>query len=378
MSRAADPPSGLLPNLDDGVVRLREPLLTDVAALLAHADEPGLRRWTSFFPQPYTRAQAEQDVALAREGWYLGSGYSFVIETGGRFAGRLDLDLQGAGTAEVGFSLSSWARGQGLMSRALRLAIGWAFAQARIEVVQWRAEVGNWPSRRVAWALGFQVDAVVPGLLTHQEPPVARWIAALRPGSPLQPAHPWLVAERITGRRVVLREPTEDDVPRLVETRGDPLTRHWLPGSPAVYTAEHAHRHLGRLRAEAAAGRSVTWAVSDPDDDRLLGEVMIFLRRPLEGEIGYCTHPDARHRGLTLEAARLAARHALLPLPDGGLGLDRVLLRAAEGNVGSRQIAERAGFTRTGLDRRAVRLPDGTMMDDVRYDLLADELPVTR
>ncbi len=378
VSPSSDPSAGLLPTLDDGVVRLRELLLTDVPDLLRHALEPGLHRWTSSFPEPYTRERAEQDVELAREGWHLGTGYVFVVEFAGRFAGLLEFTLDGAGRADLGFSLRTWARGQGLMTRALRLAIDWAFTRARIEVVHWRGQVGNWPSRRVAWALGFRVDAVVPGLLTHDDEQVDGWIAGIRPGQALRPVHPWLVPERITGRRVVLREQTEADLPRLVETRADPDTRRWLTGSPEVYTAGHAHRHRERARAEAAAGRAVSWTVADPDDDRLLGEVMVFLRRPPEGEIGYCTHPDARRRGLTLEAVRLAARHALLPRAEGGLGLDRVLLRAGEGNTGSRRIAEQAGFTYSGRDRRAVRSADGTMTDDVRYDLLADELPAVR
>jgi RimJ/RimL family protein N-acetyltransferase len=54
------------------------------------------------------------------------------------------------------------------------------------------------------------------------------------------------------------------------------------------------------------------------------------------------------------------------------------LLRAADGNLASQRVAEKAGFTRTGLDRRADPLRDGTVVDDVRFDLLAEELPAVR
>jgi RimJ/RimL family protein N-acetyltransferase len=74
------------------------------------------------------------------------------------------------------------------------------------------------------------------------------------------------------------------------------------------------------------------------------------------------------------EALRLAARHALLPLDVGGLGRPRLVLRAAAGNEASRRVAERAGFRRTGLDRRAELLGDGTVDDLVRFDLLPEEL----
>jgi hypothetical protein len=36
----------------------------------------------------------------------------------------------------------------------------------------------------------------------------------------------------------------------------------------------------------------------------------------------------------------MAARHALLPVEDGGLGMDRLLLRAEAGNVASQRVAE--------------------------------------
>ena len=69
-------------------------------------------------------------------------------------------------------------------------------------------------------------------------------------------------------------------------------------------------------------------------------------------------------------AVRLAARHALLPADVGGLGRARVVLRAAAGNTASRRVAERAGFRRTGVDRQAELLGDGTVDDLVRFDLL--------
>ncbi len=51
------------------------------------------------------------------------------------------------------------------------------------------------------------------------------------------------------------------------------------------------------------------------------------------------------------------------------------MLRAAAGNTASRRVAERAGFRRTGVDRSAEALGDGTVDDLVRYDLLPHELP---
>jgi RimJ/RimL family protein N-acetyltransferase len=371
--------SASIPTLTDGVVTLRGLLAGDLEALVEHGRDPQMARWTAV-PQPYTRADAEAFLAIAADGWSSGTLYEFAVEVDGRLAGVIDLRPQGAGLGEVGFSLTAWARGRGLITRALRLAIPWGFSQARIEVLHWRAQLDNWPSRRVAWAVGFRVGSAVPGLLEHRGQRVDGWIAALRPGDRLEPAHAWLDPGQILGQGVNLREHREQDIPRIIEGCTDEHTRHWLSKVPDNYTSETAREYLHGIRCDQASGGGVHWAVADPADDRMLGEMAIFIRDPADrqGEVGYWTHPDARGQGKTTEAVRLAVRHALLPAEDGGLGLARVLLRAAVGNIGSQRVAVKAGFTRTGIDRQGGRLRDGSMVDDLRFDLLADELPAVR
>lgn len=368
-----------IPQLTDGVVTLRGFRPDDTEAIVAYSCGAGMGRWTSI-PQPYTRAHAEQWQAQSAQGWRTGTLHQFAVDVGGRMVGDVNLRPQGAGLAEVGFALDAGHRGRGLMTRALRLALPWGFQEARIDVVHWRARVGNWPSRRVAWAVGFRIDRAVPGLIEHRGVRFDGWLGALRRGEELRPANRWLVPERITGSAVVLREHRDDDVPRIVEACRDPRTVHWLSGIPEDYTDQFAREHLEQVRGDQAAGRAVFWAVADPKGDRLLAELALFRRDPRDRyvEVGYWTHPDARGQGLTTEAVQLAVRHALLPEDDGGLGMRRVLLRAAVGNRASQRVAEKCGFTLTGRDREGGELRDGTRMDDLRFDLLAAELPPAR
>ena len=51
-----------------------------------------------------------------------------------------------------------WARGRGVMERALRLLLEWGFAERDLQTVIWLARRGNWASRRLAWRLGFSFD----------------------------------------------------------------------------------------------------------------------------------------------------------------------------------------------------------------------------
>ena len=72
-------------------------------------------------------------------------------------------------------------------------------------------------------------------------------------------------------------------------------------------------------------------------------------------------------------AVRLAARHAFVPAEDGGLGLRRLVVVHAEGNTGSQKVIERSGFTYVGRERKQDRLRDGSVVDNLVYDLLAEE-----
>ena len=94
---------------------------------------------------------------------------------------------------------------------------------------------------------------------------------------------------------------------------------------------------------------------------------------PVPAKLGYWAHPHARGQGLTARAVRLVARHGLLP-DVGGLGLNRLVIRAAADNVASQRVAVKAGFRPAGRDRCAERLRDGTLADLLRFELVTSDL----
>jgi len=379
VSGQSSPSSGLVPHLTDGSVTLRELRDDDVDAIVAYCNDPAMQRWTTV-PWPYRRYHAIEYVGAGRRSWAEGSRFDFGIEVEGQLIGSLDLRRPvHPDVAEVGFALGPAWRGRGLLSRALRLALPWA-AQQGVRAVHWRAATGNWASRRAAWSVGFRVDASVPGLLEHRGEMVDGWLGSLRldPLPPLVPAHPWYDPVTVTGRTVRLRAPGEHDVPRLVEGHTDPDNRRWLPGIDATYTDADALAHLRRDAENAAVGRVLSWTVTDPDDDLMLGEVVVFRPnlRDLQGEVGYWIHPAARGGGRATEAAYLATRHALLPVEDGGLGWINVGLRASVQNLGSRRVAEKAGFRFGGFERGVHQPPDGGPRTDLaRYEMVPADLP---
>jgi RimJ/RimL family protein N-acetyltransferase len=149
-----------------------------------------------------------------------------------------------------------------------------------------------------------------------------------------------------------------------------------LPALASPYTAADAAAHLEDIREQQASGQALYWAVTDPRTSRLCGEIGMFgLASPSRsGELGYWAHPDARGHGLTTTAVRLAARHGLLPPEVGGLGMVRLVIRAAAHNEASQRVALAAGFRPSGRDRCAERLRDGTLADLLRFELIEADL----
>jgi RimJ/RimL family protein N-acetyltransferase len=114
----------------------------------------------------------------------------------------------------------------------------------------------------------------------------------------------------------------------------------------------------------AARGEGVAWCIADPRDDRCLGSISLdglngYAKR---GEIGYWAHPDARGRGIATEAVRMVTRHAR----NSGLARS-LMIRCARGNLASRRVAERAGYTKVGVQPTSEPLRDGHLADLVLY-----------
>jgi RimJ/RimL family protein N-acetyltransferase len=162
---------------------LRCPVSDDVDGLVAQCRDPEFQRWSTV-PVPYVETDAQAFLIRVAEGWQAHVA-TFAIVHEGRFAGSADLRFDGVGGAEVGFGLGPWARGQGIMSRALRRVLVWGFELPDVEVVHWNAQVGNWPSRRVAGRCGFRMEGAVRGLLEQRGERRDGWIGSLRRGDSL-------------------------------------------------------------------------------------------------------------------------------------------------------------------------------------------------
>jgi ribosomal-protein-alanine N-acetyltransferase len=350
-------------------VTLRAAGRGDLPAIVEQCRDTDMIRWTTVPTPPdgYQLREAEEFLALTAAGWRSGQRLGWTIEAprgGGRgFCGSINLDLEGDGVAEVGFGLHPRARGRSIMTAALQLVCDYGFEVAGLGLIRWRAMVGNWASRRVAAKVGFVFDGAVRGLVVQRGKLQDGWIATLVRSDPRVP-QPWLQPTEMHGTAVKLRAFRTFDVDRIVEACSDPGTAYWLVSMPRPYERHNALAYLDSIGELAARRAGVAWCIADPSDDRCLGSISLdglngYAKR---GEIGYWAHPDARGRGVVTEAVRLVTRHAR----NSGLARS-LMIRCARGNLASRRVAERAGYTKIGVQPTSEPLGDGQLADLVLY-----------
>ena len=367
-----------VPTLSDGVVTLRGHREDDLPGVVEQCTDPEMQAWTTV-PVPYTLDDAKTYVRhLVPGGWEADVDWSFAVTADDdgteRFAGGVGLLHRGDGLAELGYGTSPWARRRGLTERACRLLLTWGFEERGLQAVEWVAKRRNWPSRRLAWRLGFDVGAERAWM--HQRGAlVPAWRGTLARGEALAPRRPWYDAPVLRGDHVLLRPVADADAAGIAATQSDDRTR-WFSEGPRSRRPD-----LGRdglpfaetFREVAARGEGVAWSITDPTDGAYLGHVELNVRHLREADLGFMAHPAARGRGLTSEAARLALRHAFVPEADGGLGLRRVQAWSASTNEASRRLLRGLGMREGGRTRSEVLLADGSWDDEVVHDLLAEE-----
>jgi RimJ/RimL family protein N-acetyltransferase len=83
------------------------------------------------------------------------------------------------------------ARARGIATDSVRVLCRWAFDVLGLDLIEWRAEVGNLASRRVAEKAGFRVEAVLRQRLVHRGMRVDAWVGSMLPAEmPTRPSRP--------------------------------------------------------------------------------------------------------------------------------------------------------------------------------------------
>lgn len=185
----------------------------------------------------------------------------------------------------------------------------------------------------------------------------------------------WMVALRrfptvtVATPRLDVRPVVAEDAKWVAEVFADRQTQRWLPVS-AGYGPAEAYAWCTELAVERRdSGAGDHYAVIRREDDRLVG--CLWTKRTdwvsHSTEISYAVAPQTRGFGVAAEAVDALAFALLLEHR-----FQRVELRVAPGNVASRRVAEKAGFTYEGLFRNAGHVHGGRVDLEVWSLVVAD------
>jgi RimJ/RimL family protein N-acetyltransferase len=173
------------PTLDAGPVHLRPPRPADRAGLVAAQRDPEVIRWSGG-PGPYSATDATRYVEHeAPLDWARGTEATFTVAgPDDAYAGTADLRIcdEDAAVGEIGYLIAPYARGRGWAVAAVRALTVWGFGSLGLARIQWRAEVGNEASRRVAEKAGFTMEGLVRSGLSDRGRRRSHWIGSLLPG----------------------------------------------------------------------------------------------------------------------------------------------------------------------------------------------------
>jgi RimJ/RimL family protein N-acetyltransferase len=163
-----------------------------------------------------------------------------------------------------------------------------------------------------------------------------------------------------------LRPATLADVDFLAELYADEDVRPWL-ASAGGYDAGNIRKQIERFDAEPGAGGLLVIELDGEPAGALAWE-RVNERSRIAHLGGLAIHPDFRGRRLADEAARLLQRQLI-----DELGFHRLQLEVYGFNERAQRHAERAGFVREGVKRKAYRRGDD-WVDGVLYGLIREDL----
>lgn len=140
----------------------------------------------------------------------------------------------------------------------------------------------------------------------------------------------------------------------------------WLPWCHDNYQIAETIEFLKARPAAYQGDGEHAFAIEEIATGRLVGATGInqLDRGARRANLGYWLRTSATGHGYATHATLLVARWAIETL-----GLERVEIVAAVGNLPSQKVAERAGATREGIARRRLRMRD-RQEDAVIYSLV--------
>lgn len=154
--------------LDDGVVRVRLPVVGDDAAIDGYAGSPGGLDggWLPTDSSTMAAGLGQAVVSDWLAGWSgrpsrHGPGLVVTVGDAPQLVGAVGLGSRAPGTVELTYGIAPGWRRQGIAARAARLVSGWLVEARGVTAVELRIAERHLASQRVATAAGFRLAGTV-------------------------------------------------------------------------------------------------------------------------------------------------------------------------------------------------------------------------
>ena len=169
---------------------------------------------------------------------------------------------------------------------------------------------------------------------------------------------------------VTLRRVDLTDVDALAEGVRASIDRlhPWMPWAKMDHSRDDAAWFVATTWLHWHGGKSYEFLVTDAEDGRMLGMCGLnSVSSDGRANLGYWVREGETGRGVCTAAARLVARFGFEQL-----GLSRIRLFHAAGNLGSQRVAEKVGFVLEGVQRKRLEI-HGTFHDTKLYSLVSPD-----
>jgi ribosomal-protein-serine acetyltransferase len=172
---------------------------------------------------------------------------------------------------------------------------------------------------------------------------------------------------QLTDGSILLRPYRSSEAQPLYEAVRESLPEllPWMPWAHADYSLKESQKWIESCARNWAKGKEYNFVILDARDGSLLGGCGLnqVKRRARFANLGYWVRSKYAGKGIATAAALLVARFGF-----DELGLTRIEVGAATGNVASQRVAENIGAIRQGVQRRKIAFR-GKVYDRVVFSL---------
>ncbi|MFI6601073.1 GNAT family N-acetyltransferase [Nonomuraea sp. NPDC050536] len=347
--------------LSAGPLVLRPPSAEDLDAIVRTCNDPEIQRFLPLLPSPYGRQDAEAYLKIAAD-----KCAEFTITRDGAYVGAIGLRSPDAhGSAEMGYLVAPWARGQDVAGTAARAVAEWALDHG-LQRVELQTEVENVAGLRVALKAGFHEEGRRRDAKRLRDGRLADLVTFGRvprdSGEPAEPYLPFFPGGELSDGVVRLTPIGIEDAADYHRMMNEPSVAAYTVGRES--TLEDDERRMRYTGYWWASGQRIELAVRDAASGAFAGHLQLAQVTQVlgQGMVGYSLVPEFRGRGFMTRAVNLLVEWVF-----ANTAVRRIVAGTEVANTASQMVLTRAGFSREGLQRELFPAQDGTYADDVEW-----------